>query len=540
MNRKSFLGLLSIVLATVAMEARGQTAFTYQGQLKNGGSPASGSYDLQFSLWNASSGGSQLGPTQCSDNVAVANGLLTVSIDFGAQFNGSTRWLQIGVRADSTVGNCGSGSYTTLTSRQALTATPYASFAGAPWATSGSNISYTSGNVGIGTSAVLGKLSIAQSEPDGSGTPTDGIMFESSLVGGFGHGAIYSDGSAGYNGDLVFATDGDSTQNFNPTEKMRIRFNGNVGIGTNNPVAPLSLGDYQGGTVGSAVANFSKQLAVTGAYNTGTNTGNSVKLWIGDYDNDGGASIYPIYCEDENNGVDFYIHNQGGTRSAYFGGNVGIGTTSPNMALDVRPNDIIGNSAVIGGQHDPNNQGTKVSFGYQPSGTTEFAGMRSIVGPGTDLCGNTADIGFYTWECNTSTSREVMRVNGTGNVGIGTTSPTTKLDVRGDVKLGSSGQLYAPGSDERLRMIRGIVLADGSIYSGAGFTITHSGTGKYVIAPNPAFSINSTLTVTPIATGNYIAVVSLADTDGTGTVWIRDTSGNFVNSAFTFIMIAPR
>jgi hypothetical protein len=74
-----------------------------------------------------------------------------------------------------------------------------------------------------------------------------------------------------------------------------------------------------------------------------------------------------------------------------------------------------------------------VSFGHRVFGTTEFVGMRTLIGAGTNGCGNTADIRFDTWECGTSVSREVMRITGGGEVGIGTSTPTSKLDVAGMV-----------------------------------------------------------------------------------------------------------
>ena len=97
------------------------TAFTYQGQLKQGGNPVNGNCDFQFSLWNASSGGTQVGTTQTKSNVSVSNGLFTTSLDFGSIFTGDARWLQIAVRCPA-----GSGLYTNLSPRQALTAAPYA------------------------------------------------------------------------------------------------------------------------------------------------------------------------------------------------------------------------------------------------------------------------------------------------------------------------------------------------------------------------------------------------------------------------------
>lgn len=98
------------------------SAFTYQGQLNQGGTPVTGTCDFQFSLWDAASGGTQVGSTQSLNNVSVNNGLFTVQLDFGnGAFQGDARWLEIGVRCPA-----GSGSYATLGPRQALTAGPYA------------------------------------------------------------------------------------------------------------------------------------------------------------------------------------------------------------------------------------------------------------------------------------------------------------------------------------------------------------------------------------------------------------------------------
>jgi hypothetical protein len=101
------------------------TAFTYQGSLTDSGSPANGNYDIEFYLRDAASGGSPVGTTNTLAPVAVSNGLFTVTLDFGAGiFDGSSRWLEIGVRTNGSV-----TAYTTLSPRQALTPSPYAIFA---------------------------------------------------------------------------------------------------------------------------------------------------------------------------------------------------------------------------------------------------------------------------------------------------------------------------------------------------------------------------------------------------------------------------
>jgi len=118
-ERALFILALSVGAQVLTASAQG-TAFTYQGRLNNGGAPATGSYDLTFTLFNVSSGpGSVAGPLT-NAATGVTNGLFTVTLDFGNQFPGVDRWLEIGVR------NNGAGPFTTLTPRQLLTPSPYA------------------------------------------------------------------------------------------------------------------------------------------------------------------------------------------------------------------------------------------------------------------------------------------------------------------------------------------------------------------------------------------------------------------------------
>ncbi|HRO91043.1 MAG TPA: hypothetical protein PLC06_11145, partial [Promineifilum sp.] len=98
------------------------SSFTYQGQLKNGGDVFDGSCDFQFRLYDAVSGGSQVGAIQTSTGIGVQEGFFSTNLDFGGEaFDGSARWLGISVRCPT-----GSGEYITLNPRQALSATPYA------------------------------------------------------------------------------------------------------------------------------------------------------------------------------------------------------------------------------------------------------------------------------------------------------------------------------------------------------------------------------------------------------------------------------
>lgn len=119
------LGWLLVTVNSQLSIARGQgTAFIYQGRLQDGGNPANGSYDLRFTLFDSGTNGSPQGPVFTNAATAVSNGLFTVTLDFGNQFPGADRWLDISVCTN------GAGNFITLTPRQPLTPTPYAITAG--------------------------------------------------------------------------------------------------------------------------------------------------------------------------------------------------------------------------------------------------------------------------------------------------------------------------------------------------------------------------------------------------------------------------
>jgi hypothetical protein len=116
------LSALALGLTTTAF-AQG-TAFTYQGRLNDGAAPATGRYDFRFKLYLDSVGNTQAGGSYLTNGIAVANGLFTTTVNFGAGvFAGLDYWMEVGVKTN------GAGSYTVLTPLQALTPTPYAMFA---------------------------------------------------------------------------------------------------------------------------------------------------------------------------------------------------------------------------------------------------------------------------------------------------------------------------------------------------------------------------------------------------------------------------
>jgi hypothetical protein len=214
--------------------------------------------------------------------------------------------------------------------------------------------------------------------------------------------------------------------------RVYIRNNGNVGIGNTVPSHRLSVGDATADGQAVTIRGYSD----IGGWKGGAAFGyNSASVIMGELN---GVATIGAHNATLGAWADLAINSGGG--------NVGVGTSSPQILIDTRVNSIIGTSATAGSQHDVANRGTKVSFGTTSGG--EFAGMRLVVDPGTNACGNTGDIRFDTWECNTATAREVMRISGRGRVGIGTSSPSHRLQVQGSndaVRIVGTGALGSQG-----------------------------------------------------------------------------------------------
>ena len=128
----------------LAQAAQPGTAFTYQGRLFIGDVPANGLYDLQFTNYDAATGGSALGGFN-TNALPVTNGLFTVTLDFGAVFDGTPRWLEISERTNNV------GAFGTLAPRQLLAAAPYATYAASAGTVSGLTINMGAFAAGSGS-----------------------------------------------------------------------------------------------------------------------------------------------------------------------------------------------------------------------------------------------------------------------------------------------------------------------------------------------------------------------------------------------------
>ena len=161
-----------------------------------------------------------------------------------------------------------------------------------------------------------------------------------------------------------------------------------------------------------------------------------------------------------------YDHSATNTYANYnlllqpFGGKVGIGKTNPQLDFDVGgngENTRFGRSTT-GSIHgaDKRNQMRIGRFDqFDTIGDQGFLGMRLMVDTAANLgmsgeADNQSAIQFYTWGNNVANSREVMRINSLGHVGIGTSTPDSKLHVVDDsgdsdaittFKIGSGGEM---------------------------------------------------------------------------------------------------
>ena len=259
--------------------------------MDGGGSPVTGLYDFTNALYNASSGGAQAGSTITLTAVPVTNGLFTVILDFGAGvFNGTTHWLQIGVRTN------GGAAFTGLSPRQELTPTPYAIFAESANAagltgpipagdlTGVSGIGLTGVALLAGGNAFTGNQSIGgllhTGNGSGAGSHTDIIIGPGGYAPGEEHNIDFDDSNAavgslivGYNGNGYFSV-GNLYNGFyrSGTKAFTVFGNGNVNVDPSGLNAGfLNNGNTNGSglTFGSSSGEGIASQRVSGANQNG-------------------------------------------------------------------------------------------------------------------------------------------------------------------------------------------------------------------------------------------------------------------------------
>ncbi|MDH3324858.1 MAG: hypothetical protein OEL89_04425, partial [Candidatus Peregrinibacteria bacterium] len=292
------------------------------------------------------------------------------------------------------------------------------------WVQSGDNIYFDGANVGIGVAtpnqlltlkAANGKILIL----DDTGVGTQSIMADGSLgvmaEAGIVSLVVDSNGGDGATGAIKF---GAGMDNYSPNytgglvnpknEWMRI-VNGKVGIGTASPVAELDV-------VG--------KIRMTS----------------------GSLSFYHEIYRDDVTGRMFFENNQG-LGYAFNGGDVGIGTQTPETKLDVNGSASIRGGLLTGGTaielnyYGTGDRNSYIDFHSDDINTDYSARIIRVPGENADFIFQQRGAGDYKFYTNTS--QEKVRLTSGGNLGIGTATPNEKLHVAGNIKL--SGNLISDG-----------------------------------------------------------------------------------------------
>ena len=324
----------------------------------------------------------------------------------------------------------------------------------------GSNLSVDSGNVGIGTNNPSGKLNIVGSDSQLLNIVQDSgdlaIRMNDRNV-----GSAYIKVPDNSSAALTFETGGD--------ERIRIKSDGNVGIGTNNPAD-----------------KFTVYGAPASVWNTSTNN----RVWSAGTTN--GHGLMKVFRKD---GVVFARFDSDAKRA-------GLGTDSPSEQLHVYATS-----------------GSDVKIKIENTATDSYPTLRLTNDARTyDLQIDGATDSFRIWDSTASAQRFTIKSD--GNVGIGTANPTQKLSVYGGMirnditAAGTSLILNGGGTNLQIRHTNG----NTDFYnSGGAFsfsTATYSDALK--LASNGAVMIGSRTSTNP--QGNLTVARGEAIGGGTGPI----------------------
>jgi hypothetical protein len=298
------------------------------------------------------------------------------------------------------------------------------SSANAQWTSNGNNINNTNtGNVGVGTTSPATALEVGR---NAAGTPTGVTITGGSTVAAPILYFNYADAGSNLKRWLTF---GDINGAFNiatqpdaggpANTKLFISNGGNVGIGT---TTPGTINGVTFSTVGLHVkgSGGSKYIAVDDSTNVG--------VVLNDSSQSPNNRMWAIFNQSSRFSVTAFSDAGAPTEyvSVLRNGNVGIGTSTPATKLELAPNTAIklGNAYLSSGGdylHLANNEWY--------NGTSWVA---TAAGALIQISGQ--DVNFYRHDASGGHTQS-MSINSSGNIGIGTTTPSTKLHVAGSITV---------------------------------------------------------------------------------------------------------
>ena len=381
------LSILAILAGVPHGSAQG-TAFTYQGRLNVGTSPANGNYDLTFALYDTNSGGGIIAGPVTNSAIAVSNGLFTTMVDFGpGVFIGASNWLAIAVRTN------GGGAFTVLSPWQQLTPTPYAINAQTA----------ASLNDGMGNTAWTGGGSVTVGGWNNHAPPSEGGAF----IGGGGNNyasgrlAVIGGGDSNTNGGFADVIGGGSQNSiFYPGGYSFIGGGilnsisasyAVIGGGSSN-VTSGEFSTVPGGTNNAATGDFS---FAAGNRAKANNTGSFV--WADSQNSDFVSTA----------ANQFNVRASGGVRFVTGGAGVTIDGVTVQASGGIAWQNVTGNS-----QQAQSNQGYLADNATQPV-TITLPAMPSI----GDIMRVTG-AGAGGWQISQNSGQSVLTVNVGGRAGL--------------------------------------------------------------------------------------------------------------------------
>lgn len=331
-----------------------------------------------------------------------------------------------------------------------------------------------SGNVGIGVTSPNAKLSLAGGSNINS---QNSILYidTNSYYATAADRYITTSTAARYiqlNGSHIWsnAPSGTAGNAISFTERMRIDSSGNVGIGTASPVQPLQVN----GQV---------------LFRTTTAEGGKNRFQLIPGGSSDAANLYLYYGNSGDGTVSVRINAQG---SSYFnGGAVGIGTTAPfsDLSINVGANapSSSGNMASEGLTVHNGAGGRAVQIGVNESGAYNY--IQSSYVNNSNVAVNLA---FFTG------ASERVRIDTSGNVGIGQSPSTAKLEVAGEARVYTGSNLGYWGVDAGNSYVY-----FGTNSSGYGLSFQTSGAEKMRIKSDGTIQIGATAGYTTISEGAF-------------------------------------